>query len=106
MMSAAVSPCAAATSEPVFACPYFGKHLGGGFAGKADRGSDLRLVGTQEHIGPFFIAHAARDGRRARRDLPLGLRGAGLQSGIAGLDRQREADIGVGVFVAAKNRSV
>src|SRR5580700_4266213 len=91
MMSAAVScavpTCAApATSKPVLARAHFGEHPRGGFAGEADRGGDLRIVGAQEHVGPLLLAHEAGEGRRSRRDLPPCLGGARLQRGIAGLD--------------------
>ena len=57
-------------------------------------------------IDAFLLAELARDGRRAVGDLLLDLGGARLERGIVRLDGEGEADVGVGIFVAAVHRGV
>src|ERR1700722_11805456 len=111
MISAAVMRSTAANStatlsEAVLALAYLGEHLRRGLSGKTDRCRDRRIVGPQEDVGAFLLAELARDGRRARGDLLFRFGLARLERGIAGLDRERKADIGVGIFVAAVHRGV
>ena len=64
-------------------------------------GRDRRLVGAQEHVGLLLLAEQRRDRRLVLGAQPRDLLGARLQRGIVGLDRQREFDVGRGVFMAA-----
>ena len=64
-------------------------------------GRHRRLVGAQEHVGLLLLAEQHRDRRLVLRAQPRHFLGARLQRGIVGVDRQRELDVGRGIFMAA-----
>src|SRR5271163_2960177 len=88
-------------SEAIFALADLRKHFPWRAFGKTDGFCDFRHVGAQKRILSLFRADRCRHGGLAGSKLLRDFRGAGGERLVVRLDGFGEADIGVGIFVAA-----
>src|SRR5277367_3462971 len=85
----------------VFAFAQFAEDFSGAAVFHPHAGGNGRFIRAQKYVGLFLFAKQRRDRRLVLAPQALYFLGAGFQRCIVGLDREREFDVGCGVFMAA-----
>src|SRR3954471_17473031 len=101
MLKSETGAMAALGSRSVLALTDLGKHFPGRAVRKPDRFCYLRHISAQERVRFLFLADGRRNGRLVGGEQLSDLGLPRIERRVAGLDRFRKANVGLGVFVPA-----